>query len=77
MINEAAGRNEYLSPEQLAEFIQVPVRTVYRWRAAGDYGPPAAKFGRHVRYRRADVEAWAAQRVAEDAARRGPPAPAA
>jgi len=76
-MKEPAGPNEYFSPEQLAEFIQVPVRTVYRWRAAGDYGPPAAKFGRHVRYRRSDVEAWAAQRVAEDAARHGFPAPAA
>ena len=46
-----------LSPHELALFLGVPLRTIYRWRYQGD-GPPGFRVGRHVRYRRADVEQW-------------------
>jgi excisionase family DNA binding protein len=46
-----------LSPEQLAEYLDVPKATVYRWRTRGG-GPRGIRVGRHVRYRVADVEAW-------------------
>lgn len=46
-----------LSPAALAEYLDVPIATVYRWRSRGD-GPPGIRVGRHVRYRRRDVEAW-------------------
>jgi excisionase family DNA binding protein len=52
---EAGG--EFLSPEGLADYLNVPLATVYTWRHKG-YGPPAAKIGKHVRYRRAAVDAW-------------------
>lgn len=48
---------QYLDVEALAEYIHVPVDTLYGWRYKG-YGPPAAKVGRHLRYRLRDVEAW-------------------
>ena len=37
--------------------LQPPVTTLYQWRHRGD-GPPGYRIGRHVRYRRAAVEAW-------------------
>ncbi len=43
--------------QDLADFLQVPVNTVYKWRTTGG-GPPAVKVGRYVRYRGADVSAW-------------------
>jgi excisionase family DNA binding protein len=46
-----------LSPDELAAFLGVPLRTVYRWRYRGD-GPAGYRVGRHVRYRRSDVEQW-------------------
>jgi excisionase family DNA binding protein len=46
-----------VSPEEVAMFLGVPLRTVYRWRSRGD-GPRAYRVGRHVRYRVEDVEAW-------------------
>lgn len=46
-----------LSPQQLAEYLGVPLATVYRWRYEGT-GPRGMKVGKHVRYRRGDVEAW-------------------
>lgn len=46
-----------LSPEQLAEYLDIPLATVYRWRARRT-GPRGMRVGRHVRYRLADVERW-------------------
>lgn len=46
-----------LSPEQLAEYLSVPLATVYRWRA-WHVGPHGLRVGRHVRYRVADIDAW-------------------
>ena len=46
-----------LSPQQLADYLGVPLATVYRWRCAGT-GPRGIKVGKHVRYRQRDVEAW-------------------
>lgn len=42
---------------ELAEMLGVPVNTVYGWRCRGQ-GPPGYRIGRHIRYRRAAVEAW-------------------
>ncbi len=46
-----------LSPAEVAIFLSVPLRTVYRWRSYGD-GPRGYRVGRHVRYRVEDVEGW-------------------
>jgi len=42
---------------EVAELLGVPVGTLYGWRHRGE-GPPGYRIGRHVRYRRAGVEAW-------------------
>ena len=44
-------------PAELAEEIVVPERTLAQWRYLGK-GPAFIKVGKHVRYRRSDVEAW-------------------
>jgi len=41
----------------LSEMLDVPVNTIYGWRSRGE-GPPGYRVGRHVRYRRAAVDAW-------------------
>ncbi len=46
-----------LGPKAVANHLDVPLATLYRWRTTGD-GPPAAKIGRHLRYRLSDVEKW-------------------
>jgi excisionase family DNA binding protein len=51
------GRTELLSPEGLAELLGVSVATCYAWRYKGT-GPRSIKVGKHLRYRRADVDAW-------------------
>jgi excisionase family DNA binding protein len=56
---------KWLSPEGLAAELGVPVKTVYVWNSKGT-GPRAAHMGRHVRYRRADVDAWVNEQYAPD-----------
>ncbi len=53
----AAAAREFFGPETLADYLDVPVRTVYSWNHSGT-GPRPIRVGKHVRYRRADVEAW-------------------
>ncbi len=58
-----AKREEFLTVKQLAELLQVPVSTIYRWRHLGE-GPRGIRVsGRHVRYRRSGVEAFLAERA--------------
>ena len=46
-----------LTPERLADEVGVPPRTVAQWRYF-NRGPAYIKVGRHIRYRREDVDAW-------------------
>jgi excisionase family DNA binding protein len=41
----------------VAEFLSVPVQTIYDWRTRG-YGPPGFRLGKHLRFRESDVFAW-------------------
>jgi excisionase family DNA binding protein len=50
-----------LTQQQLADELQVSVRTLERWRQEGT-GPAFIQVGRAPRYRRADVDAWLEQR---------------
>jgi DNA-binding transcriptional MerR regulator len=44
-------------PKELADFLNVPLQTVYQWRTKG-YGPPGRRMGKHLRYLPADVVRW-------------------
>jgi len=48
---------DWQSPEELADELGIPVGTIYQWRYRGR-GPKGHKIGKHIRYRRSDVEAW-------------------
>jgi excisionase family DNA binding protein len=50
-----------LTQQQLAEELQVSVRTLERWRQEGT-GPAFIQVGRSPRYRRVDIDAWLEQR---------------
>jgi excisionase family DNA binding protein len=51
-----------MSADELAELLGVPRRTLGQWRYTGD-GPAYVKVGRHVRYRREDVDQWIESRT--------------
>jgi hypothetical protein len=58
---------ELLTPAEVAAHYKIPVRTLHQWRYLG-LGPRAAKIGRHLRYRRADLDAYFDQQARNDAA---------
>ena len=45
------------SINDVADFLGIPVQTLYQWRTK-NYGPPGRKVGRHVRYDPDTVKAW-------------------
>ena len=53
-----------LSAQQLADYLEVPIATIYAWRHRGE-GPPGFRVGRHIRYRWDDVELWIRGRISE------------
>jgi excisionase family DNA binding protein len=48
---------ELLTQKQLADELQVSLRTLERWRQEGS-GPAFIRVGRSPRYRRSDIDAW-------------------
>ena len=46
-----------LTATELADYLAVPVKTLYAWRYQRK-GPPGFRVGRHLRYRRTDVQQW-------------------
>ena len=52
--------DEFLTIRELAVYLRVSVKTLYRWRHVGS-GPPAHVFGGQLRYRRTDLELWLEQ----------------
>jgi len=46
-----------ISAQELAEYLDVPVATIYAWRYRRQ-GPPGLRVGKHLRYRSIDVNEW-------------------
>jgi excisionase family DNA binding protein len=54
-----------LTVEELADYLGVPVATIYAWRHRGE-GPPGFRVGRYIRYRRSDIQQWIRDRLKAD-----------
>lgn len=54
-----------LSADEVAEFLGIPVATLYQWRHKG-CGPDAYRVGKHLRYDPATVRAWLEEHLAVD-----------
>lgn len=50
---------QLLTIEQVSEALQVPVETLYKWRARS-FGPTSIKVGKYVRYREDAVDDYVA-----------------
>jgi len=46
-----------MTVDDLADYLGIPVQTVYKQRAEGT-GPPGYRIGKYVRWKRSEVEAW-------------------
>jgi excisionase family DNA binding protein len=59
------GAERLLSAQELADYLEVPVKTIYTWRHRNT-GPRGFRVGRHLRFRWCDVESWLAGLIAEE-----------
>jgi excisionase family DNA binding protein len=57
--------NRLLTVQDLADYLDVPVATIYAWRYRRQ-GPPGFRVGRHLRFRLSDVERWISDRLTAD-----------
>lgn len=48
---------DWMSPQELADWLGVPVKTVYVWNSTRT-GPQATRVGKHVRYSRQSIATW-------------------
>jgi predicted DNA-binding transcriptional regulator AlpA len=62
LVDFVIDSEQLLAPADVARVLGVPVATLANWRS-GRTGPVFLKIGRHVRYRRADLEAWIDERA--------------
>jgi len=60
-----------ISAQELAEYLDVPVATVYAWRYRRQ-GPPGLRVGKHLRYRRIDVNEWTSGQLEDSSHARYP-----
>lgn len=56
MSHAGSGPQAFLTTEEVLEYLQINLRTVYRLIDAGQL--PAVRVGRQWRFRRADIDAW-------------------
>lgn len=54
---DTRGEPLIMTGEQVAELLQVSLRTIEEWRQTNS-GPPFRHVGRHVRYLRPEVLTW-------------------
>jgi excisionase family DNA binding protein len=66
MIASAIALEALWEIDQVAEYLGVPVQTLYAWRKR-HYGPPAGRVGRHLRYDPTAVREWFAAQTREAA----------
>jgi excisionase family DNA binding protein len=57
MIEGMERQDRLVTVEELADYLGVPVATLYSWRYHGN-GPPGLRVGKHLRYRWDDVQEW-------------------
>jgi excisionase family DNA binding protein len=53
-----------LSPQEVANFLGIPLGSLYQWRTKGT-APRAVKVGRHIRFRQEDLDAWVERQADE------------
>jgi predicted DNA-binding transcriptional regulator AlpA len=61
-----------LTPHEAAAYLRQAVKTLANWRVLGS-GPRFVKYGRSVRYRQADIDAWLAEKSRTSTSDQGTP----
>ena len=69
MTTATAQRHEYMDSREAAGYLRISFNTLNCWRSRRE-GPAFVKIGGKVRYRLADVDAWADGRRRDPSSRR-------
>ncbi len=56
-VDTSAPERRLLTTQQVADWLGVPISTIYRWRHLGE-GPRGMRIGKHVRFFERDVLEW-------------------
>src|ERR1051325_9436638 len=64
--------DDYLTPDQQADELDISTRTLARWRGKR-MGPPYTTVGRKLRYRRRWTDTWLEKRARDPEAETAPP----
>lgn len=51
------GRRALATPEEVSDYLGIPVKTLYQWRTRGN-GPKSLRVGRHLRYEWPELDRW-------------------
>ena len=54
---EQTAALEIMTASEVADYLRVPLKSLYTWRYTHD-GPPSARVGKYLRYRRTEVDEW-------------------
>ena len=54
---ELAPKHDIMTAIEVAAYLRVPLKSLYTWRYTHE-GPPSARVGKYLRYRRTDVDEW-------------------
>ena len=54
---QLSGLEPLIGVEELSEYLDVPIKTLYEWHQSGK-GPEVVRVGRRLRYLVCDVRAW-------------------
>lgn len=60
------GLEPLIDVGELATYLGIPVSTIYDWRTRG-LGPPAYRFGKHLKFAVSDVRLWIEQQRDDEA----------
>jgi excisionase family DNA binding protein len=55
--DEVTPKHAIMTAAEVAAYLRVPLKSLYTWRYTHD-GPPSARVGKYLRYRRTDVDEW-------------------
>jgi excisionase family DNA binding protein len=51
------------TPQEAADYLGIPLATLYRWRSMGSPSPDGMRLGRHLRFDPTTIREWAASRA--------------
>ena len=69
MITDREKIEHLLTVDELCSFLGIPKKSIYKWTSDRHSGIPYYKIGRHLRFRKSDVDSWLIKYRSSDGAK--------